>query len=173
MRLRDCFAYSLVIVSTAGSGSTLSIPPRTAFAMRVVVLHNQVRSGASVGPVIWDHGLAAAADSYARQLAATGRWGHSPSFARPGQGENLWMGTRGAFGVDQMIWSWASERRFFRGGSFPRVSRTGSWEDVGHYTQMIWPGSTRIGCALRSSPRNDYLVCRYSPAGNVMGARLP
>ena len=173
MRLRNCFALSLILVSTVSSGSNLYIPQRSAFAMRVVVLHNQVRSGASVRPVIWDYGLAAAADNYARQLAATGRWGHSPSFARPGQGENLWMGTRGAFALEQMIGSWSLERRFFRGGSFPSVSRTGSWHDVGHYTQMIWPGSTRIGCALRSSSRNDYLVCRYSPAGNVIGARLP
>ena len=51
-----------------------------------------------------------------------------------------------------------------------RCSRSGNWEDVGHYTQMIWPGSVRVGCAIRSSASNDYLVCRYSPAGNVMGA---
>jgi hypothetical protein len=38
---------------------------------------------------------------------------------------------------------------------------------------MIWRGSTRVGCALRSSRNNDYLVCRYSPAGNVMGAPVP
>ena len=123
--------------------------------------------------MIWDRGLAAAADEYAFQLARTGRWGPSPSATRPGQGENLWMGTRGAFSVDQMVGAWASEGRMFRQGSFPSVSRTGSWEDVGHYTQMIWASSTRVGCAMRSSARNDYLVCRYSPAGNVMGAAVP
>lgn len=160
-------------VPAVAGGSTLSIPPATAMGMRIVSLHNQLRSTAGVRPVMWDRGLAAAADAYAAELARTGRWGHSPQASRPGQGENLWMGTRGAFNVDQMVGAWASEGRLFRSGAFPVVSRSGNWEDVGHYTQMIWPGSTRVGCAIRSSVSNDFLVCRYSPAGNVMGATVP
>ena len=49
------------------------------------------------------------------------------------------MGTHGAFSVEAMVGGWASEKRFFAAGIFPNVSRTGDWEDVGHYTQMIWP----------------------------------
>jgi hypothetical protein len=143
------------------------------FGMRVVAIHNQVRSAEGVGPIIWDRQLALAADAYAQQLATGGSWGHSPNSLRDGQGENLWMGTRGAFSVDQMVGAWASERSMFRRGAFPQVSRTGSWHDVGHYTQMIWPRSTRMGCAIRSSSRNDYLVCRYLPGGNVMGFPVP
>jgi hypothetical protein len=84
-------------------------------------------------------------------------------------GENLWMGTHGAFSVEAMVRGWASEKRFFAAGMFPNVSRTGDWEDVGHYTQMIWPTTTRVGCALASTPRIDYLVCRYATAGNIDG----
>ena len=164
---------ALALGAVPAVASTLIIPPATAVAMRIVVLHNQARSSAGVRPIYWDSALASAADAYALELARTGRWGHSPSAARPGQGENLWMGTRGAFSVDEMVGAWASEGRLFRRGSFPAVSRSGNWEDVGHYTQMIWPGSTRVGCAIRSSHSNDYLVCRYSPAGNVFGAPVP
>jgi hypothetical protein len=153
--------------------SILTIPPATAMAMRIVALHNQVRAGVGVRPLYWDAALAASADAYAFQLARTGQWQHSPRESRPGQGENLWMGTRGGFTVDQMLGSWTSEGRAFRPGRFPDVSRTGNWEQVGHFTQMIWPGSTRIGCGLRSSARFDYLVCRYSPAGNVTGVTIP
>jgi hypothetical protein len=153
--------------------STLTIPPATATAMRIVAFHNQLRAAAGVPLLYWDAGLAAAADSYAAELARTGRWQHSPSASRFGQGENLWMGTRGAYPIDQMLGSWASEGRMFRPGRFPHVSRTGNWSDVGHYTQMIWRGSVRVGCAVRSSGRFDYLVCRYSPAGNVMGVTVP
>jgi hypothetical protein len=58
-------------------------------------------------------------------------------------------------------------------GLFPRVSRTGNWSAVGHYSQMIWPTTTRVGCALASSQLADYLVCRYAPAGNIDGRRVP
>lgn len=159
--------------TAASASSTMTIPPATMFGMRVVAIHNQFRLAEGVGPIIWDRSLAAAADSYAQQLATGGSWGHSPNSLREGQGENLWMGTRGAFSVDQMIGAWASERSMFRRGAFPQVSRTGNWHDVGHYTQMIWPRTTRVGCAIRSSSRNDYLVCRYSPGGNVMGFAVP
>ena len=159
--------------SAASAASTLTIPPAAMLGMRVIALHNQVRAGAGVQPIVWDRDLAVAADRYAAELARTGRWGHSQQATRTGQGENLWMGTRGAFNLDQMVGAWASEGRMFRRGQFPQVSRTGSWEDVGHYTQMVWRGSTRVGCALRSSSRNDYFVCRYSPAGNVMGVAVP
>ena len=163
----------LVAGAALGAPSVLTISPQAAFAMRVVALHNQVRAAARVRPIAWDPALAVGADAYAAELARTGRWGHSARSSRPEQGENLWMGTRGAFGIDAMIGSWAAEGRYFRPGTFPAVSRTGNWAEVGHYTQMIWQGTTRVGCAVRSNARNDYLVCRYAPAGNVMGVRVP
>lgn len=141
------------------------------FGMRLVALHNDVREAVGVAPITWDSSLAAAANSYAEELAKTGRWAHSPRAERPGQGENLWMGTHGAFSLGEMVGAWADEGRMFHAGAFPQVSKTGNWDDVGHYTQMIWPGSIRVGCAERSSAHYDYLVCRYSPAGNVMGSR--
>ena len=173
LKLRLVAPLVAMAVAVPVAASTLTIPASTAIGMRIVSLHNQLRYAAGVQPIVWDRGLAAAADAYAAQLARTGRWGHSPLSSRPGQGENLWMGTRGAFSVDEMVGAWASEGRLFRRGAFPAVSRSGRWEDVGHYTQMIWRGSTRVGCAIRSSNSNDYLVCRYSPAGNVFGAPVP
>ena len=171
------FCVGLVAATALATGSagasTLIIPKSTAVAMRIVMLHNQVRGAVGVQPVVWDWSLASAADLYAAELAQTGRWGHSPQATRRGQGENLWTGTRGAFSVDQMVGAWASEGRLFRAGRFPQVSRAGSWEQVGHYSQMIWPSSVRVGCAVRSSARSDYLVCRYSPAGNVVGVTVP
>ena len=94
---------------------------------------------------------------------------HSDRKARPGTGENLWMGTHAAFSIENMVGGWASEKRFFTPGTFPNVARTGNWEDVGHYTQMIWPTTQRVGCALASTGRVDYLVCRYAGAGNIDG----
>jgi hypothetical protein len=85
-------------------------------------------------------------------------------------GENLWMGTHRAYGYTAMLDAFMDERRaFVFKARFPDVSTTGNWEDVGHYTQMIWRGTRRVGCALGEGAQYDYLVCRYYPAGNVYG----
>lgn len=143
------------------------------FPARILAAHNAVRAQAGVQPVAWDPDLANAAAGYAMQLALTNTFQHSDRNARRGTGENLWMGTRGAYSYESMVGGWSSERRYFVPGVFPAVSRSGNWEDVGHYTQMVWPTTTRVGCALASNARNDFLVCRYSPAGNVDGRPVP
>lgn len=140
---------------------------------QALALHNRERAAFRVAPLVWDLGLARAADLYAAELAVTGRWGHSPRATRPGQGENLWMGTAGAYSINQMVGGWIGERRWFQAGIFPAVSATGNWKDVGHYTQMISSRTTRVGCAMRSGRGWTYLVCRYSPSGNVDGRQMP
>jgi hypothetical protein len=79
------------------------------------------------------------------------------------------MGTRGAFTPEQMVGTWISEKRYFRPGVFPSVSSTGNWLDVSHYTTMIWPTTTRVGCAIYRTVSWDFLICRYSPPGNIGG----
>ena len=141
---------------------------------RILNLHNRERRAAGVPPLSWDESLASSAATYGPQLARLGRLRHSPPESRPGQGENLWMGTRGGYQIEEMIGGWANEKRIFTPGLFPdAVSRSGNWSDVAHYTQMIWPGTTRVGCALHKAAEWDYLICRYAPAGNVVGQRVP
>jgi hypothetical protein len=139
---------------------------------RLLASHNRERAAARLPSLRWDPALAAAAASYGPSLAQLGRLRHSPRGARPGQSENLWMGTRSAFTPEQMVGGWISERRVFRPGIFPDVSTTGNWGDVGHYSQIIWPTTTAVGCAVHHSRRWDYLICRYSPQGNVDGRRV-
>jgi Cysteine-rich secretory protein family len=86
-----------------------------------------------------------------------------------GQGENLWAGTAGAYSYSQMVQGWGDEKQYFRAGSFPEVSSTGNWADVGHYTQMIWKNTTAVGCAVATGGGMDVLVCRYNPSGNFIG----
>ncbi|HEX8654841.1 MAG TPA: CAP domain-containing protein [Allosphingosinicella sp.] len=142
-------------------------------AARIVALHNRERVAVGATPLAWDEMLASAAASYGPALAARGRLAHSPSGSRPGQGENLWMGTAGAFSIEEMIGSWAAEKSVFVPGAVPNVSRSGHFGDVGHYTQMIWRTTTRVGCALHRGRANDFLICRYAPPGNVVGGAVP
>jgi hypothetical protein len=144
-----------------GSGST---------AARILAAHNRERVRLGIAPLHWDPALAAAAASYGRTLARLGRLQHSTGADRQGQRENLWMGTHGAFSPEQMVGGWIAERAYYRPDQpFPYVSRTGNWADVAHYTQVVWRGTTRVGCAIYPSGRWDYLICRYSPPGNIDG----
>jgi uncharacterized protein YkwD len=139
------------------------------FPARILAAHNAVRARAGVAALAWDPTLGQAAARYAMELALTNSFHHSNRNARLGTGENLWMGTHGAYSYEAMVGGWSSEQRYFVPGVFPAVSRSGRWEDVGHYTQMVWPTTTRVGCAVASNAASDFLVCRYATAGNVGG----
>ena len=141
---------------------------------RLLASHNRERALVGAPPLRWDPMLAASAAAYGPTLAALGRLEHSPKASRPGQSENLWMGIpRGRYSPEQMVGGWASEKAYFRPGVFPDVSSTGNWLDVSHYTQMIWRGTTSVGCALHTTRSYDFLICRYSPKGNRDGQRVP
>ncbi len=136
-------------------------------------LHNDARRAFGAPLLAWNDALAAAAETYARSMAATGRYEHD---ATPGRrrrmGENLWRGARGVYAYDVMVGVMVDESRLFRPGAFPSVSATGQWLDVAHYTQIVWPATTEVGCGLASSATTDYFVCRYAPTGNKDGVVL-
>ena len=134
--------------------------------------HNAARADVGLGPLVWSDDLARDAEDWAIELADRGDLDHASLKARKGQGENLWRGTRDRYAPWQMIDMFVAEKRDFRPGIFPQVSRTGRWSDVGHYTQIIWPDTAEVGCATARNRKHEMLVCRYWPAGNVMGTPL-
>lgn len=132
--------------------------------------HNEARTKVGAPDLVWNAELAKDAAVYADVMVRSGKFAHDPQVGRnPKQGENLWMGTREAYSYGDMAGAWVDEDRYYKRGLFPNNSTTGRWGDVGHYTQIIWPTTQRVGCALASSRNDDYLVCRYSPAGNIVG----
>lgn len=163
-------ATSLLLLAPPAAAQAPVLDP---ISMRLLAIHNGERAAVGVPPLAWDPALAAAAASYGPSLAAIGRLQHSPRHLRPGQRENLWMGTTGAYSPEQMVSTWTVEKRIFRPGIFPAVSSTGNWLDVSHYTTMIWRTTTRVGCAIHRTAAWEYLICRYSPPGNIDGVPVP
>jgi hypothetical protein len=139
-----------------------------ALAARLLAAHNHERALVGHRPLEWDPHLANAAAAYGPVLASMRRLVHSPRQSRPGQRENLAMAYHGTLSPEQLVDLWSREKLLLRPGLFPAVSRTGVWGDVAHYTQMVWPTTTRVGCAIFAADW-DYLICRYSPPGNIDG----
>ena len=171
-----CVLLLWTTMSATAQGSEFRIQRvpkvRGAAQMKTVMLetHNSARARLGERPLVWDSKLAASAAVYAAFLEQSGRFEHSrQSNDRDAQGENLWVGTRDAYSFEEMVDGWIDERRFYRPAPVPASSNTGRWSDVAHYTQIVWQDATAMGCALASNRTDDYLVCRYSPAGNVIG----
>ncbi|MEY3868797.1 MAG: CAP domain-containing protein [Microcoleaceae cyanobacterium] len=152
--------------------STIALNNQGNMIPDILAAHNKYRTQVGIPPLKWSNKIASSAQTWANQLAKMGKMQHSTSQARSGYGENLWMGTAGAFSFTQMVDGWGSEKKnFIPNKAFPNVSKTGNWADVGHYTQIVWKNTTEVGCALTQGGGNNYLVCQYNPPGNFQGQK--
>lgn len=138
-------------------------------AARLLAIHNRERAQVGAPPLAWSDRLAADAAAYAPQLVALGGLEHSDNESRPDAGENLAMGTAGHYSPEDLTQLWVDERSGFPGGGIYPEPDEDDWSDIGHYTQMVWSATREVGCAAVSGGGNLYLVCRYAPAGNVIG----
>jgi pathogenesis-related protein 1 len=51
---------------------------------------------------------------------------------------------------------------------------SGNIGSAGHYTQIVWRDSVRIGCAIVDCPALTYhntVICDYAPGGNISGQK--
>ena len=146
--------------SGSSQGSGLSSSDREA----VLSLHNRERRSVGVSDLSWDSKIAGIAKSYAERLAASCSFQHSQ---RQGLGENLFMGTKGYYKAADGVKSWIDEKRHY--DYYSNGSRDG--EVVGHYTQVVWGNTQKVGCGTATGCGNMFLVCNYYPAGNWNGER--
>lgn len=167
-RLRRCGAALLAAPLLVGAAAESNSAEG-----RWLAAHNRVRAAVDVPPLAWSPALAVSARRWADHLARTGGFHHyKPHRDDPDpQGENLWAGTRGYYGWNDMVHAWAVERRHFVNARVPANSTTGRFEDVGHYVQLVWRRTGEVGCAMATGAVEDVLVCRYAEGGNVRGER--
>lgn len=133
--------------------------------------HNEERAVYGLPPLAWSADLAATAMRSATALIATDDplSAHRRRGVVRTYGENLWLGSRGAYDYAHMVSRWLDERRLYANGALPHISSSGNWTDAGHYSQIIWRTTTRIGCAIASNDTLDVLICQYDPPGNIVG----
>lgn len=135
---------------------------------RILYIHNEERAAWHVPALKWNLRLEWNAIGYADHLAQTHELVHAPREGRGIERENLLQALPG-WSPDRMMQSWTVEKRDFVPGFYPNVARDGNWLNVSHYSQMIWPTTTDIGCGYAEGGGYGWLVCRYSPGGNKDG----
>lgn len=140
----------------------------------LVELHNRYRgvvqpSASAMLPLKWDGNLKLVAEGYAAKCI----WNHNPELEDIG--ENLFTGT-GALDLERAVEKWFLERLDYN------YDNNSCDEDkmCGHYTQMVWADTHKLGCAVHvcaqmegldwTEPTN-FLVCNYFPPGNYEGER--
>jgi glioma pathogenesis-related protein 2 len=122
--------------------------------------HNNFRAKHCVPAMTWSDSLAASAQQWASGCKMNGG-----AFVHSGvPGENLrWSSPPGGQGDGAVTASWYNEI-----GNY-NFNNPGFSPATGHFTQVVWAGSTQLGCAKAVCGNFDYWVCRYSPAGNITG----
>lgn len=139
--------------------------------------HKKYRDAVGVQELSWSSELANSAQQWADYQAFRS---HLVLYSHTrGLGENIAvvavdaMTFRDEVNIEGLIDMWGAEKAdFIEGCTFPDCSTTGSQFRVRRYTQMVWSQTNTIGCGLSSEPDRIILVCRYTPAGNVVGQKV-
>ncbi|KAJ9523888.1 hypothetical protein QJQ45_020087, partial [Haematococcus lacustris] len=120
----------------------------------ILALHNAYRAAHSAPALSWDYQLQSKAQSWANNLASNCQFYHS------GSGENL---ASGFASWADAAYAWYVEYKQYN------YNAPGYSAAVGHFTQMVWLGTTKLGCATANSKCSQGViyVCQYDPPGNV------
>ena len=156
------------LAASQPAAAQVTVVPGETVTQRLLDAQNAERVRLGLKPLTWSAKLADHACKWAQTLATSDMFEHAPVGADGGEGENLWFGSKGDYSPEEMIGFFVEEGKQFKRGTFPDVSTTGNWQDVGHYTQLVWQDTREVGCTIASNARRDFLVCRYWPAGNVV-----
>lgn len=120
-----------------------------------LAIHNQLRAKHNSPALKWDQKLADYAENYATHC----NFKHSHGE----YGENL---AAGYPSISHAIQGWYNENIDYAYNK-PQFS-----SNTGHFTQLVWKSTTKLGCALihcdgKNGTPGDYLVCEYNPPGNI------
>ncbi|KAJ8448515.1 hypothetical protein Cgig2_012159 [Carnegiea gigantea] len=114
--------------------------PSTSLAYLFLKGQNAARAAVGLPPFAWDDNLANYAQNWANQRIDDCALIHSDG----PYGENIFWGSGDSdWSPEVAVNSWIVERQYY---DYYSNSCMGG-QDCGHYTQIIWRDSTRIGCA--------------------------
>jgi len=159
-------------------------------AMEIVAQHNRLRNevaggqtnqspAANMRVMQWDSELASIAQRWADQC----KFDHDCSNCRnvgPGRagsvGQSIGMSFHSQEGEpynwESIINSWFNEIEMFPTNETSAIERYEFDFNTGHYTQLVWARSDRVGCGVITYTSEDFerklYVCNYGESGNFL-----
>ncbi|XP_062177576.1 pathogenesis-related protein 1-like [Alnus glutinosa] len=125
--------------------------------------HNDARAAVGVPALTWDDKVAAYAQDYANKRIGDCSLVHSGG----PYGENIAWGSADLSGT-AAVKMWVDEKANYDYNS----NTCAAGKVCGHYTQVVWRNSVRLGCAkVRCNSGGTFIICNYDPPGNFNGQR--
>jgi len=167
---------STLKTSSTAKSSSAAAAKATTYQQRVLVSHNVHRANHSASNLVWDNALA----STAAKIASTCVYAHNTTTDGGGYGQNIAAGLA-ADNITAIITElfYNGEVGYYTnlyGQANPDMSNFHNW---GHFSQIVWKGTSRVGCATQYCPKGlanvgpytppHFTVCNYGPPGNYLG----
>ncbi|RSL54796.1 hypothetical protein CEP54_009715, partial [Fusarium duplospermum] len=149
--------------ASSGSGSGSSSGSLNSDEQGALDAHNAARAAVGTADLVWDDELAAGALEYAQQLVSIGSLVHSGA---DGFGENLYQGGEGeATPLTNAVNMFNDEKKDYSGQAID----SSNYMTFGHYTQVVWKSTTKVGMAKAEGNGKCFVVARYQEPGNMIG----
>eukprot|EP01018_Ginkgo_biloba_P006471 Gb_11054 [translate_table: standard] len=133
-------------------------------AMAFLIPQNNARAEVGEYPLVWDHRV----ESYARWWAEQRRSDCQLIHSDGPYGENNFWGSGHDWTPLDAANDWVEEKQYY---TYETNSCDGD-EMCGHYTQIVWRNSRRLGCARVVCDNGDvFMTCNYDPPGNYIGEK--
>lgn len=154
--MKTISSITFIVMSGMLVTSCTSIAMPTEHQPSALSTHNQMRKLHGAPALQWDPALA----RYAAQHASHCEFRHSHGR----YGENI---AAGFPSTTTAIQAWYGEHKQYS------YQHPGFAMATGHFTQIVWKSSTKLGCASAvcngaNGTPGTFLVCEYSPAGNII-----
>jgi pathogenesis-related protein 1 len=159
------------VVADPAAVASIPAPVGRVDPAAMVAAHNRWRGEVGVPGLKWSEKLEGIAQQWADHLAAS-----NCTTEHSGPGENIYKAGAMAWPDGRReVWAVTSQQvvDFWGNESNQWDNATGRCSGVcGHYTQVVWKGSTEVGCGMAVCGNKAQIwVCNYSPAGNVVGQK--
>lgn len=130
-------------------------------ARQFVDAHNVARLQFRHPFLIWDKNLAKYAKKWSKKRVDDCKMIHSYG----PYGENIFWGGRDHWTPKEAVEYWMEEKEYYN----PSTNECAPQQMCGHYTQVIWKNTARVGCSRTRCSNGGLLIfCEYDPPGNYV-----